>query len=207
MSCYPILYFERPLTAVILCGGLSTRMGSDKGLILTPEGLTWAQKLDKICKGLLIDTILSINKGQQQAYLNYFPSHKLIIDIYTQIGPLGGLLSIHNSFPNHDLLVLSCDMQALDESIVHYFLSQHTFLGEYDAAVSLKDGFHQPFPGLYSAELLHKVSLLKQTNQIKSHSLQKIFQDFYVYNLPLPEHHSLKIKSYNGPNDLEDLPK
>jgi molybdenum cofactor guanylyltransferase len=207
MSCYPVLYFERPLTAVVLCGGLSTRMGTDKGLILSTEELTWAQKLANICKGLLVDTIVSIGKTQQQTYLEYFPSHELVLDIHTQMGPLGGLFSVHNSFPDHDLLVLSCDMQALDASIIYHFLSQHNLLGEFDAVVSQKDGFYQPFPGLYSAELLHKVSLLHQTNQIQNHSLQKIFQDFYVYDLLLPQEHSLKIKSYNSPSDLEDLSK
>jgi molybdopterin-guanine dinucleotide biosynthesis protein A len=177
-------------------------MGSDKGLIKGKTGLTWAQNIVNICESLHVDTALSINKSQQHVYQSHFPKNELVIDIYNQIGPLGGLLSAHNSFPSHDFLILSCDMQDLDESIVHYFLNQHTLLGEYDAVISQKEGFYQPFPGLYSAELLGKISILQQTNQLKNHSLQQIFHDFYVYDLSLPLEHSHKVKSYNSPNDL-----
>lgn len=207
MSCYPILHFERPLTALVLCGGLSTRMGADKGLTKDLTGHTWAQNIVTICKSLHVDTALSINKTQQNAYQGHFPENELVIDIHNQIGPLGGLLSAHNSFPSHDFLILSCDMQDLDESIIHYFLNQHTLLGEYDAVVSQKEGFYQPFPGLYSAELLGKISILQQTNQMKSHSLQQIFHDFYVYDLFLPQEHSHKVKSYNSPSDLDNPPQ
>lgn len=204
MSCYPVLFFEREVTAVVLCGGLSTRMGVDKGLIKDHEGVLWVDRMLRICEELGLPTVVSINETQQAAYEAMVQKRHMVQDIHPGIGPLGGLLSVHNKLMDSDLLVLSCDMQDLDANLIFEVLKHHEQLGEYDAVVPFQDGFYQPFPGLYSAELLRKVAVLHHTQQLESHSLQYLFKTFWTYELPLSPEHTHKLKSYNSRADLSN---
>ena len=64
---------------LILCGGKSSRMGTDKGL-LKLEAKTWAQTaVDKFAE-LNIPVKLSVNKEQYAEYSSVFPIADLIID-------------------------------------------------------------------------------------------------------------------------------
>lgn len=206
MSCYPVLFFEREVTAVVLCGGLSTRMGADKGLMKNDDGVLWVQKMVHICQELALPTVISINGSQQLSYEAIFAKEDLIIDIYPTMGPMGGILSVHNQLIDNDLLVLSCDMQDLDSELVFEVLQHHEKLAEYDAVIPFQDGFYQPFPGLYAAELLRKVSILHHTQQLENNGLQNMFKTFWAYELHLPQVHGHKLKSYNSKADLGDEP-
>lgn len=204
MSCYPVLFFEREVTAVVLSGGQSTRMGSDKGLMKGQDGMLWIEKMVGMCQEIGLPTLVSINASQQKGYNAVFPNEQLIQDIYPAIGPLGGILSVHNSLLDNDLLVLSCDMQDLDAAVLWEVLKHHEKLGEYDAVIPFKEDFFQPFPGLYSAELLRKISVLYHTQQLENHSMQNLFKTFMTYELHLPEQQVPKLKSYNSKADFND---
>lgn len=198
MSCYPIHHLERPLKAIILCGGLSTRMGTDKGLMLDASGITWAKRVQKLCSTLALDTTISINKTQLTDYSSIFKEEELVIDLHQNIGPIGGILSAYNAHPDHDLLVLSCDMLDVDKELLLYIINSVYCLGEFDAVAIHANGFYQPFPGLYSNELLRKISILHETNQLESYSLQYIFKSFYIKELNPSEALQAKLKSYNS---------
>jgi len=204
MSCYPILHLERPLLAVILCGGKSERMGTDKGLMLHNSGMTWAEQLKHTCTSMGLETIISIHEDQEPTYKKVFQSEEIVVDLFPRLGPCGGLISVHGSYEEYDLLVLSCDMQLLDEQILYSYISHIDKLGEYDVVVAKYNDFYQPFPGLYGSEFLHKIAILHHTKQM-NYSLQSIFKQFYVFELSLPEDSLSKLKSFNSPQDLMEL--
>ena len=87
-------------------------MGSDKGTLLLREK-TWAQwageKLSVASPGFFV---ISINAAQLKSYQSFFSANQLILD-NEQVdlrGPLLGLLSVHQQFPDKDLFVLACDL-------------------------------------------------------------------------------------------------
>src|SRR5215210_5197976 len=99
------------MTGVVLCGGQSTRMGTDKGL-LQLNGKTWVQHTSDKLSSLQIPVVVSLNKKQPDGYSKIFSSDKLIIDdeSLSLKGPLLGLMSVHQQLKQEDLLVLACDM-------------------------------------------------------------------------------------------------
>src|SRR5215212_9639839 len=99
------------MIGVILAGGQSTRMGRDKGL-LKQNDVTWSEIAASKLALLQIPVFCSVNQWQLEVYSKIFLAGNLIVDdecIFVK-GPLLGLLSIHQKFPDEDVLVLACDM-------------------------------------------------------------------------------------------------
>src|SRR4051794_35971592 len=83
------------LTGVVLCGGNSTRMGKDKGL-LKEEEQTWAEIATQKLTALHLPVLISVNREQFQTYEQIFPKERLVVDSESlgSKAPLFGLLSV-----------------------------------------------------------------------------------------------------------------
>src|SRR5678809_351136 len=99
------------MIGVALCGGQSTRMGTDKGLLMQND-LTWVDIAVSKLSSLQIPVIVSINKEQADIYSKRISVNRLIVDCdnISIKGPMLGMLSVHQEHPNDDLIVLACDM-------------------------------------------------------------------------------------------------
>ena len=125
------------MNGVVLCGGESRRMGSDKGL-LVKAGKTWAELAFSNLSGLRIKTAISVNRTQVELYSQIFAFGSLVTDneILPVKGPLLGLLSVHQEFPAEDLLVVACDMINLKEEILQKSSDQDNVNKRYDMLIS-----------------------------------------------------------------------
>jgi len=163
------------LFGVILCGGESRRMGRDKGLLDTGDGL-WVTRLrDKLAP---LPILYSINPAQWDAYSRILPSHQLITDrlSFPAIhGPLKGLLSVHEIFPDKDLLLVACDMQDLDAPTIDKVTEAYT--EPYDFFIYRDGVFFQPFCGIYTARGLSHIHRMASLGHLRDSSLQSILKD------------------------------
>src|SRR4051812_4885506 len=114
------------MRGVILCGGQSTRMGADKGL-LKQGSLTWAELAAHKLSSLQIPVSLSVNKEQATIYSKIFSPDQLIIDneALSIKGPLLGVLSAHQNFPDEDLVILACDMIEMSASVLQDLINNY----------------------------------------------------------------------------------
>ncbi|NTW55912.1 MAG: bifunctional molybdenum cofactor guanylyltransferase MobA/molybdopterin-guanine dinucleotide biosynthesis adaptor protein MobB [Chlorobiaceae bacterium] len=109
-----------PVYGLVLAGGLSSRMGSDKALLtyhLDNQLVRTASLLRSCCSKVFI----SCRAEQEKMYGRFgFP---LISDSYLGIGPMGGLLSAMQAEPHAAWLAAACDLPFIDGTTAELLLS------------------------------------------------------------------------------------
>ena len=91
-------------TAIILAGGKSSRMGSDKGLVLL-NGKPMISYIIEILKKMQIPIIIiSNNENYKQFGLPVFA------DIIKEKGPLGGIYTGLKNSKTESNIIVSCDV-------------------------------------------------------------------------------------------------
>ena len=165
------------LIGVVLCGGKSSRMGTDKGLILRfgkPWAMICAEKLEEL--GLRV--VISINSSQEKEYSKHFPLSALITDDQNEAGPLTGILTVHKKFQNSDLLVLACDLVDMNISTLHVLVNRYA-TKQYFHYYAFHNGHcWEPLCSIYTARVL-------QTIPGSAKSLQDILRSGNVLKIPV----------------------
>ncbi|MCR1024857.1 NTP transferase domain-containing protein [Cellulophaga baltica] len=98
------------LYGLVLSGGKSTRMGTDKGLIAY-HGIPQRDYIHKLLEEVCDVTFLSIREDQAAAIPENF---QIITDENEFKGPFNGILSAHKKYPKVAWLVLACDLPLID---------------------------------------------------------------------------------------------
>jgi molybdopterin-guanine dinucleotide biosynthesis protein A len=113
---------DHSIYGLILTGGSSRRMGSDKAM-LEYRDQPQAVYLTTIMEQLNISTYISCRKGDGEKWDPF----KTIEDAYTGIGPLAGILSAFDQFPNSAFFVLACDYPLLRTRDLKWLLESRSF--------------------------------------------------------------------------------
>jgi molybdopterin-guanine dinucleotide biosynthesis protein A len=189
------------MTGVVLCGGNSTRMGSDKGLLKEGED-TWAELAARKLTAIGLPPVVSVNAQQAEVYENIFEQEQLIID-KEDLGfkaPLAGLLSVHLSLPGEDLFVLACDIKDITTALL-----QNLYNGfRKDAAeafVYTSPGMHQPLCGIYTAAGLKRINEILRAGTLKKYSMMHVLQVLNTVYIPVNEEDIPCFKNYNNPEE------
>ena len=97
-----------PLYGLVLAGGDSARMGSDKGMI-NYHGLPQREYLFHLLKPLTVKTFISMRPGQMES-----TDMEILEDRYPDLGPFGAVLTAFEFAPASAWLVVACDFPLLD---------------------------------------------------------------------------------------------
>lgn len=193
------------MTGVVLCGGKSSRMGSDKGL-LQQQSLAWAEVTAKILFDLNLPVVLSVSSQQYPLYNVKFEHLSLIKDedslgVY---GPLKGIFSVHLQLPAEDLLVLACDMPAMQKEVIDHLIK--TSSGKEEEAFVFKNETNaEPLCAIYTSKALKRIYERYKRGQLKKHSLHHVLEYMLTAYSPIPAEWKKYFHNYNFPEDLKSL--
>lgn len=138
-------------SAVILCGGKSTRMGTDKAL-LPIDGTTFINKLLQILNQLDFNEILISTCKGKSGYSK--TCAKIIFDDRPDCGPLGGIETALQTIHSPLLLVLAIDMPGITAEFLKWLLSQS--VSETNTGVALKmENKIEPLCAIYPKNSLY----------------------------------------------------
>jgi molybdenum cofactor guanylyltransferase len=158
------------LLGVVLCGGKSSRMGTDKGLILHSHQ-PWAVIVAQKFKAINLAFVVSINNTQTNSYQACFNKNILVNDNQTIPGPLRGLLTVHQKYPEKNLLVLACDMIDMQPKTICTLINNYIKQPNFDFYAYHNGDFWEPFCGIYTAKGLGNLVLKNETNASLQHTL------------------------------------
>lgn len=106
-----------PVQGLVLAGGKSLRMGTDKGL-LEFHGKSQRNYAIELLENLNIKTFLSVRKEQNIKDLD------TIEDVFLGLGPFGAICSAFQKNPNTAWLVIATDLPFVDEKIIQQLLQK-----------------------------------------------------------------------------------
>jgi molybdopterin-guanine dinucleotide biosynthesis protein A len=187
------------ITTVIMAGGKSSRMGTDKSFVPILGKPMIEHVLDRV-QGIGTLEIIISNNPENYAYLG-LPIYQ---DLHPDLGPLGGLHAALHYAHQAYILIVACDMPWLNRSLLEYLVSLRDSA---DAIVPRWDRYPEPLHAVYS-----KSCLLPVEKKLQAHSLKLIsfYPDISVNFIGKREIEKYdpfgrSFKNVNTPEDLNNL--
>lgn len=186
---------ESKLYGLVLCGGKSTRIGFDKSDLIFHNNMKQKYFLYELLRQYCEEVFISCRESQKDKIDN---KYKVLTDlpVYENSGPMTGLLSFREKFPDTAVLAVGCDYPFIDcESIEK--LIQH----RNDKAVCYinksNDNIFEPLLTIYEASFLKTI----QDNFFKKNfSLSRILEQEMVNTIEPPK--KLTLKNVNSEDEL-----
>jgi len=139
------------LTAIILAGGKSSRMDSDKNKsMLRLNGKYLIDIVRSKLKCVVGDNIIIV--GPPGRYLSY---KQVVPDLFSRKGPLMGIYSGLRASPSQYNIVVGCDMPFLEVKLLKYMTEN---INSNDIVIPrYGDGYIEPLCAIYSKRCLEAI--------------------------------------------------
>jgi len=185
------------VTGIILAGGKSSRMGTDKGLqqLCGKPLIGYAiEVLSGICSTILISS-------SSDAYHSF--GYQVVADEFPGIGPMGGIYSALRQSKTENNLVLSCDLPFVSNELLSHILEKSK---GYQVAVPYEGNRHyEPLCGFYHLSVLDILSnYIKKENYKLPDLFDEISVNKLVINNELGFYHKDLFMNVNTQNDLSE---
>ena len=146
---------------LVLSGGKSTRMGTDKGLIAY-HGIPQREYLYQMLEKIFDQTFMSIRKEQEAEISSTFNT---IIDEDVFKGPFNGILSAHKKYPDVAWLILACDLPLIDEKSLRELIAARKGSAEATAFAQKGNPLPEPLCAIWEPHALKTaITYLEQGN-------------------------------------------
>lgn len=154
------------VTGIILAGGKSSRMGTDKATLEYKGKMLFDWSLQTI-KPLCNQIVVSSNSPKLNNY-----GYKVIADIYTNAGPMAGIAACLEQSDNEIAIVIACDTPFIDTKVYETLL-QH--INSFDVVMACNEtNYAQPLIACYKKSVLPFLNSQLQAGNYSLKSLLNI---------------------------------
>ena len=155
----------KDVTGIILSGGKSSRMGTNKSLLKIGDN-TVIEIMVRLMKSLFQNVIISTNTKEEYSFLNC----PMAADIYKYAGPLAGIHAALMESTTERNFVISCDVPLMSREMIEFFTEYNSDKG---IIISRAAGYLQPLVGIYKKRLLPLIENILSENENKSDEKKK----------------------------------
>lgn len=139
---------SKPVYGLVLAGGQSRRMGRDKALLLR-DGKSQLAHMVGLLSAAVDRVYVSARQDQtEDAERSRF---ELIVDVFDDMGPIAGVLSAMQQYPEVDWVVVACDLPNIDAATLAYLLEHRSATQPFTAFRSSHDDLPEPLCAIYAA--------------------------------------------------------
>ena len=182
------------ITGIILAGGKSSRMGTDKGF-LKFQGSTFLERIINSMKPLVNDIIIVSNNSDYNEF-----KYKRVEDIIESSGPLAGLYTgLYHSETKYNL-VLSCDVPYINGKVLIQLIQE--FDENTDVIQIESEGKTMPLVAIYKKQCLHRCLELLQNGERR---LQVAVEGFKTKTISLDTGLEKYVKNINTMEQFKSM--
>lgn len=182
------------ITGIILAGGKSSRMGSDKGF-LELNGISFTQHIIETLK-TLVDNIIIVSDAKDYDAFGY----KRVEDRIKNAGPLAGVYSGLSHSKTDKNIIVSCDVPLINESLLKLLIlndDESTDIVQFENKQRTI-----PLIALYKKSCASKcLDFLKKGER----RLTVVVNQLHTKTIELPEMYQQNIKNINTPEELKNI--
>lgn len=186
----------RRITAVVLAGGKSRRLGLYKALLRLDDETLLEVTVKKVAT--LSDEAIVAVSGPLPYRL---PGARLVADVYPGCGPLGGIHAGLTAASNFYSLVVACDMPFLNLELLQYIVE---LAPGCDVVIPRLGAYLEPLHAIYSKDCLRPIERQIEAGNLKISDLLSEVQVRYLEGDEI-EHFDPKHFSFFNINTAEDL--
>lgn len=189
------------INVYILAGGKSSRMGSEKGLVLLNDKPFIEHIIDVLLKMSLPIHIVS------NTHLYDSFGYPVYSDIVKDKGPLCGIYTALIQSDKKYNLIVSCDIPFINEHVIEYLINR--IIGVEDCIVPTHDGRSEPLCAIYSKDCTgvlknllgaNQLSVRAALNNINTQFIDISYQDFYFKKLFMNINTKKELENSKGNN-------
>ena len=151
----------------ILAGGKSSRMGTDKGLMLFKGKAIIEYVIEQLQPAVNKVTIVSNNPEYEKF------GFEVIADLIKETGPAGGIYTALNHTDTALNFIVSCDMPFISKEAIEFMFQNK---GKSQIILPVRQGKMEPLFGIYSKDCLFKWHELMEGAVIKLQEMVTNFQ-------------------------------
>ena len=191
-----------PPAGIILAGGRSQRMGTNKALLPLPgqPSETFLARLTSTLAPLCAEVLIVARDPAQFAHVT-LPAARMVFDEKPGGGPLMGLYSGLNSMQSPTALVIAVDMPFAQPALLAFLLSQYQ---ENTLLVPVVEGVPQVLLALYPRSILPLIEALLAQGKRAPRALLEVAPVRYIEEAQLREIDP-QLRSFVGINTPDDL--
>lgn len=186
---------KKNITGIILAGGKSSRMGSDKGIV----NLNGKKFVEHILEALLpnVNEVMIIANNDNYNYLGY----KVINDKIKDCGPLGGIYTGLMDSKTENNIVVSCDIPFINSNLVKYIIENTS---NADITVPIYKGNIEPLCAVYTKRTSDQIYNLIMNKDLKIQNIFKYFITKELYITKIQKFYTDKLfVNINTPEELK----
>lgn len=177
----------------ILAGGKSSRMGTDKGLILF-EGKAMIQYVIEQMQPLFSNLVIVSNNPEYEKF-----GLEVIPDLIKNIGPAGGIYTALSHSDTKLNFIVSCDMPFITQETIAYIFK---YTDESQIILLEHQGIIGPLFGIYSKDC-EKIWL--ECIQQKTYKLREMISNFKLKTIPIENNKIFKESFFKNINTKDDF--
>jgi molybdopterin-guanine dinucleotide biosynthesis protein A len=187
------------ITAVILAGGKSRRMKTDKALIKFNDRTLLENQID-LLNPIFNKIIISAN-SQNYSFANL----QIINDEQSDLGPIGGILSVLKKVKTDYVFIISVDMPLITTGLIKHLISKKA---NYDIVLPVFNDKYEPTCAVYSRNCINTIEeqIFAKDYKLKNF-IEKSNTNFVEINENSEFYNKDLFVNLNSPKDLIDIKK